>query len=145
MVTGSLGKPYARSIRSIFYVCMESNILEESTNNSVASRFLVQTLLIILQIVRIWYSCPIDKYENFVTAHMEAAAECIPTKPRAECRVSWESLVVRKKWGNIKIASLLNKRNPTNANVQKLKKAQRELTHSRKNTFKAKSIEKEAL
>ena len=40
---------------------------------------------------------PNDEYENFLTAHMEAAAECIPTKPRTKCRVSWESQVVRKK------------------------------------------------
>ena len=44
-----------------------------------------------------------DKYENFVTAHMEAAADCIPTKPRSKCRVLWESWVVRKKkWDNFK-------------------------------------------
>ena len=39
---------------------------------------------------------PNDKYENFVTSHLDTAAECIPTKPRAKCRVSWESLIVRK-------------------------------------------------
>ena len=38
-----------------------------------------------------------DEYEYFVAAHMEAAAGYIPTKPKAECRVPWESLVVRKK------------------------------------------------
>ena len=32
---------------------------------------------------------PNDKYENIVTAHLEATAECIPTKPTAK----WESLV----------------------------------------------------
>ena len=52
--------------------------------------------------------------------HVEAAAECIPTKLRTKCRVTWESLGVRKKRDSIKIASLLNKRNPTNANLQKL-------------------------
>ena len=26
---------------------------------------------------------PNDEYENFITTHMEAAAECILTKPRA--------------------------------------------------------------
>ena len=36
---------------------------------------------------------PNDKYENFVTAHTEAAAECKPTK----CRFPWKLLVVRKK------------------------------------------------
>ena len=66
---------------------------------------------------------PNDKYENFITAHTGAAAECILIKPRARCRVPWESLVVRKKWENMKIASLLNKRNPTNASTPKLKKS----------------------
>ena len=40
---------------------------------------------------------PNDEDEKFVTAHMEAAAENIPTKPIAKCRVPWESLGVRKK------------------------------------------------
>ena len=38
-VTVSLGRLYARSISSIFLLCMESNALEKSTNNSVAWRF----------------------------------------------------------------------------------------------------------
>ena len=33
----------------------------------------------------------IDEYENVITAHMEAAAGCKPTKPRAK----WKSQVVR--------------------------------------------------
>ena len=33
-----------------------------------------------------------DEDEIFVTTHMEAVAECIPTKPRVKCRVPWESL-----------------------------------------------------
>ena len=41
-----------------------------------------------------------DEYENFVTSHMEAAAECILTKPRVKCRVPSESLAVRKKQDN---------------------------------------------
>ena len=47
---------------------------------------------------------PNNKYENFITNHMQAAAvaECIWTKPRAKCRVTWESLVVRKKWDSLK-------------------------------------------
>ena len=31
---------------------------------------------------------PNDEYENFVNAHLEAAAECIPTKQRAKPTVS---------------------------------------------------------
>ena len=45
---------------------------------------------------------PNDKYENGVVAHIEeeeeeAVKECIPTKPRAKCRLPQASLVVRKK------------------------------------------------
>ena len=40
---------------------------------------------------------PNDEYENFIKAHTEAAAECIPTKLRARHRVPWETLVVMKK------------------------------------------------
>ena len=36
---------------------------------------------------------PNEEYYNFVNAHMEAAAECIPTKLRAKYRVPWETLV----------------------------------------------------
>ena len=40
---------------------------------------------------------PNDEYENFVNIHLEAAANCIPTKPRTKDRVPWETLAVRKK------------------------------------------------
>ena len=36
---------------------------------------------------------PKDKHENFVTAHFEAVAECIPTKARVNCRVPLVSLI----------------------------------------------------
>ena len=52
---------------------------------------------------------PNDEYENFVTAHMEAAAECIPTKWKVKIRVPLESLVVRKKRYSLNKASLLKK------------------------------------
>ena len=39
---------------------------------------------------------PNDKYENFVNAHLEVTAECIPTKQRAKPRIPWETLAVRK-------------------------------------------------
>ena len=66
---------------------------------------------------------------------MKAAAECIPRKPRAKCRIPWESLVLKKKKDNMKIASLLNKRNLTNANIQKLKKVLRELTYKKEHKY----------
>ena len=85
---------------------------------------------------------PNEKYENFVTTHMEeAAAECIPIKPTA----TWESLVGRKKQEKNFKVSLLKKRNLTNA-MQKLKKAQGELANTyqkEQNTFKAKLVKLE--
>ena len=72
---------------------------------------------------------PNDKYENFVNAHLEAAAECIPTKHRAKPRVPWETLAVRKKSADVKTASKCNRRNPTNTNALKLKKAQNEFAN----------------
>ena len=39
---------------------------------------------------------PNDEKENLVSTHIEAAAECIPTKPRAKSRVPWVSIVVWK-------------------------------------------------
>ena len=38
-----------------------------------------------------------NDYQNFVTAHIEVAAECISTKLRAKSGVSWESTAVREK------------------------------------------------
>ena len=67
-----------------------------------------------------------DEYENFVNAHLEAAAECIPIKQRAKPRVPWETLAVRKKHADMKTASKCNRKNPTNTNALKLKKAQNE-------------------
>ena len=52
--------------------------------------------------------------KNFVTAQIEAAAECIPTKQRAKCKVPCESIAAIKNQYNIKKASLLNKRDLTN-------------------------------
>ena len=52
------------------------------------------------------------------------------TNQRAKYRVPWETLAVKKKHDNVKTASLYNKRDPTNANTQKIKKAQSELTNA---------------
>ena len=48
---------------------------------------------------------PNDEYENFINVHLEASANCIPTKPRTKYRVPWEMLVVREKHGEMKTAS----------------------------------------
>ena len=67
---------------------------------------------------------PNYKYENFVNAHLEAAAKNIQTKPRTKSRVPWETLVVREKRANMKTASKCNRKNTTNTNALKLKKTQ---------------------
>ena len=69
---------------------------------------------------------PNDEYENFINSRLEAAAECILTKERAKPRVSWEKLAVRKKRADVKTASKCYRRNPTNINTLKLKRAQNE-------------------
>ena len=68
-----------------------------------------------------------DEYENFVNVYLEAAAECMPTKQRTKPRVPWKTLAVRKKHADMKTASKCNRKNPTNTNALKLKKAQNEL------------------
>ena len=70
---------------------------------------------------------PNDEYENFVNAHLEAAAKCIPIKPRTKYRVPWETLAVREKRAHVKTAPKSYRKNPTNTNAWKLKKAQYQL------------------
>ena len=72
-------------------------------------------------------STPNDEYENFVNAHFEAAAKCIPTKLKTKYRVSWETLAVREKRALVKTASKNCRKNPTNTNALKLKTAQYQL------------------
>ena len=60
---------------------------------------------------------PNDEYENFVNAHLEAATNCIPTKPRTKYRVPWETLAVREKRAEVKTASKSYRKNPTNTNA----------------------------
>ena len=67
-------------------------------------------------------STPNDEYENFVNAHLEAAAKYIPTKLKTKYRVPWETLAVREK-----TASQNYRKNPTNTNALKLKTAQYQL------------------
>ena len=70
-----------------------------------------------------------DEYENFVNAHFEAAAECIRSKQKSKPRVPWETLAVRGKCADVKTASKCNRKNPTNTNVLKLKKAKNQLAN----------------
>ena len=39
---------------------------------------------------------PNEEYENYVNAHLEAAAKCIPNKQRVKPKVPLETIVVRK-------------------------------------------------
>ena len=54
---------------------------------------------------------PNDDYENFLTAYMEAVIECVPTKPKAKCRVPWESQEARKQRDHLK-SILTRKKKP---------------------------------
>ena len=65
---------------------------------------------------------PNNEYENLVNAHFEAAAKCIPTKPRTKYIVSRETVVVREKREDAKTASKSYRKNPTNTNTRKIKK-----------------------
>ena len=48
--------------------------------------------------------------ETFGTAHIDAVAECIQTKPRGKFRVLWESIAISKNELNEKKTSLINKK-----------------------------------
>ena len=72
---------------------------------------------------------PNNEYENFVNAHLESAAEYIPTKQRTKPRILWETSVVREKRADMITVSKCNRKNPTNTNTLKLKKAQNELAN----------------
>ena len=65
---------------------------------------------------------PNEEYEIFVNAHLEAAAEYIPTKQRAKLRILWETLAVIKERADVKTVSKCNRKNPTNINALKLKR-----------------------
>ena len=65
---------------------------------------------------------PNEENENFVNAHLEAAAEFIPNKQRWKYRVLQESLPVREKRADVKTATKCNRENLTNTNALKLKK-----------------------
>ena len=64
---------------------------------------------------------------NDQNAYLEVTAKCIPTKPKTKYRVPWETLAVREKRAHVKIASKGYRKNPTNTNARKLKKAQYQL------------------
>ena len=72
-------------------------------------------------------STPNDEYENFVNAHLKAAAKCIPTKLKTKYSVPWETLAVREKRALVKTASKNYRKNTTNTNALKLKTAQYQL------------------
>ena len=67
-----------------------------------------------------------EEYINFVNAQLEAAF--IPTKQRTKSRIPWETLAVREKRRDVKTASKCIRKNPTNTNALKFKKAQKKLT-----------------
>ena len=73
-------------------------------------------------------STPNDEYENFVEAHLEAAAKCIPTKPRTKYRAPWEKLAVREKPCTCEDCLQKLSKEPNKHNARELEKAQHQLT-----------------
>ena len=62
-------------------------------------------------------STPNDEYENFVHAHIEAAAKCIPTKLKTKYRVPWETLAVREKRALVKTKNGFRRNRSTNSQI----------------------------
>ena len=58
----------------------------------------------------IWKTCQNNEYENFVTAHIETAAECIPTLTKSQMLSSIGGNWRKMRWHEK--VSLLNERNP---------------------------------
>ena len=109
----SLRRNAARTTTTILYDWSLLNNRDISDKYTLTQRNKFDALQEISEILT-----PNDEYENFVNAHTEAAAEFIPIKQRAKSRVPKETLAVRKRCADVKIASLCNRRNPTNINVQ---------------------------
>ena len=71
-------------------------------------------------------------YENFVTSHHEAAAKCIPVKPKIKSRVPWESKQVIEK----RVSKKGIKFETNEANQIKHGKIQKRTERSRRNLRK---------
>ena len=70
-----------------------------------------------------------DEYENILNAHIEAATECIPIKPKAKWKVPRWLPEVRNKQDNFK-KLLAQLKEPQNANAHKLRKDRKKQTNS---------------
>ena len=95
--------------------------------NLIPTEHLWRFILHVYSVERTKKSTPNDEYENFVNAHLEAAAKYIPTKLKTKYRVPWETLAAREKRALVKTASKNYRKNPTNTNALKLKTAQYQL------------------
>ena len=70
---------------------------------------------------------PNTTYDNFVVAHSEAAADCIPLKPKAKRRVPWETVAVTEKREHLKRVAKIKNIKPTKRNIANFKIAQQDL------------------
>ena len=92
------------------------------SNRGIRDKYVVELRNRFEALQKIEKSTPNDEY-----AHLEAAVNCIPTKPRTKYRVPWEKLAVREKRADLKTVSKCYRKNPINTNALKLKKTQNEL------------------
>ena len=71
---------------------------------------------------------PTEKYAHFITAHDEAASQCIPLKPKLKKRVPWETEAVTQKRNLVKTLSKVKNKRQTKSNKAKFKQSQQELS-----------------
>ena len=68
-------------------------------------------------------------YENFINAHIDAAKEYIPLKPKIKRRVPWESDAIIEKRKQLKEAATRENSTPSRANTILRQEKQKELTN----------------
>ena len=71
---------------------------------------------------------PNIKYNNLVLSNEQAAADCIPLKPKIKKRVPWESIAVIAKRKELQKSAEMKNSLPTNKKKRKFKSLQKELT-----------------
>ena len=85
----SLHRNAAQTTTTAHYDCSLLNYRNISDKYTLTLRNKFDALQVISEMLT-----PNDKYENFVNAHIEVAAERIPTKLRAKLKILWETLAV---------------------------------------------------
>jgi exonuclease III len=110
----------ARSPRYDWSTLVSNDDIQNRYTTTVRNRFDILQL-------KTDHHTPNSTYDNFVTAHNEAAVDCIPLKPKVKRRVPWETVAVLKQRDQLKSVAKLKNLNPIKSNISKFKKAQKDL------------------